>query len=256
MVEMMIKTVEARCSERVEEARLIASQFGGDCVTGPLQNGEYRIVLFSDREELWDYTTRKHGFPLSFQSIDRRIGAGNLSKKQPIAKAVGAQANHIVDATAGLGHDACLLACMGWQVDAIERDPFVACLLNLAVADANRVEDLAKTLQAKLRVQCGQAEDFLAQQTQLDVVYLDPMFEMERGSALPRKPAQVLQALVGQQSVEGVTLLQVAKARARRVVVKRPRKGPPLGDAPNLSFKGRQVRYDVYLSSGDAPRTP
>lgn len=248
---MVTKTVESRCVERLEEAQQLASRFSGHCVSGPLQRDEYRIVLFADRAELWDWTSRKHGFPLSFRSIDRRTGAGNLSRKQPIARAIGARASHIIDATAGLGHDACLLACMGWCVDAIERDPFVGCLLELAIQDALPVDDLSDILQHNLHVHIGDACSYITEQQQLDVVYLDPMFEMTRGTALPRKPAQILQSLVDHNDGDGLSLFEVARARARRVVVKRPRKGPPLGPAPHLQFEGRQVRYDVYLANGE-----
>ena len=68
--------------------------------------------FLEDREELWDAQCRRHGMPLGFRDIDRRTGTGNLSHKQPIARAVGSGARMVADLTAGFGHDACLLACL------------------------------------------------------------------------------------------------------------------------------------------------
>ncbi|HCX87527.1 MAG TPA: hypothetical protein DG761_05845, partial [Gammaproteobacteria bacterium] len=46
-------------------------------------------------------------------------------------------------------------------------------------------------------------------------------------------------------------LLRVARQHAgRRVIVKRPRTAPPLDGEPDISHKGRSVRYDVYLTGG------
>jgi 16S rRNA (guanine1516-N2)-methyltransferase len=252
---MVIKTIEARCEGRQEEAHALASDFGGCCASGPIHELEYRIVLFEDREELWDHTSRRRGFSLSFRSLDRRVGSGNLSRRQPLGRAIGQRATHVVDATAGLGHDACLLACMGWKVVAIEQDPFIATLLKLSVTDAHRAADLSATLSENLQVVCGDAAIELAKIPSPDVVYLDPMFEITRGSALPRKPAQLLQTLAPKpdcgSSHNTQTLFASATSAAHRVVVKRPRGGPPLKDDPALVFGGRLVRYDVYLSTPD-----
>src|SRR5690554_3490662 len=59
----------------------------------------------------------------------RQFGGGS---GQMIAKAVGIQAGvrpTILDATAGLGRDAFVLACLGCHVQMIERNPIVAALL-------------------------------------------------------------------------------------------------------------------------------
>ena len=69
------------------------------------------------------------GFSVDFTGIDLRTGTGNLSRKQPLPRAIGKETKTVVDATAGLGHDAVLLACMGYDVIAVERSPIVAALL-------------------------------------------------------------------------------------------------------------------------------
>ena len=239
------RTVEARDSGRVSDAKRIAQASMADLVSSQIGPDEYRIVLFADREELWDASSRRHGMPLSFRNIDLRTGAGNLSKKQPLAKAIGSSATTILDATAGLGHDAALFACMGWTTLAIERDPFIATLLAISREDARRNDDLWSRLELNLTTKCGDAIELIQDYTS-DVIYLDPMFSARRkSSALPKKPAQVLQAL----AVAGgdTKLLAAARQKAGRVVVKRPHDGPPIEPDPTLVFGGRLVRYDVYL---------
>ncbi|MCW5196798.1 class I SAM-dependent methyltransferase, partial [Buchnera aphidicola (Pemphigus obesinymphae)] len=57
-------------------------------------------------------------------------------KKEAIRKAVGIKKNYypnVLDATAGLGKDAFILAALGCQVCMIERNPIVAALLNDAL---------------------------------------------------------------------------------------------------------------------------
>ncbi|MDG1838312.1 MAG: class I SAM-dependent methyltransferase [Phycisphaerales bacterium] len=239
------RTVEARDHGRVADATKLAHASGADLVSGQIEQDEYRIVLFDDREELWDTNSRRHGMPLSFRNIDLRTGAGNLSKKQPLAKAIGSAATTILDATAGLGHDAALLACMGWTTLAIERDPFIATLLAISRDDARRCDDLWSRLETNLTIKCGDAIELIQNYTP-DVIYLDPMFSARRkSSALPKKPAQVLQALAAAGGE--AKLLAAARRSVSRVVVKRPQDGPPIEADPTLVFNGRLVRYDVYL---------
>jgi 16S rRNA (guanine1516-N2)-methyltransferase len=244
---MAVRSIESRCPDRLVEAAELAVSSGATHTSDPIGADEYRIILFEDREELWDVHSRRHGLPLSFRGLDRRIGGGNLSRRQPLGRAIGSKAVSVVDATAGLGHDASLLACMGWRVTAIERDPFLAVALDLSLRDADRCGDLHAMLEGRLDFRHGDAIEMLPS-LEADVVYLDPMYTGRRmRSALPRKPAQVLQALA--QVGDDAVLLAAARARADRVVVKRPMDGPSITE-PDLVFKGRLVRYDVYLGSG------
>lgn len=245
---MSIRSVESRCPLRVDEAKQIAEHVGASHTSSPILSDEYRIVLFDDREELWDTRTRKHGMPLSFRTVDRRVGAGNLSRKQPLGRAIGNKARVVVDATAGLGHDASRLACMGWSVIGIERDPFLFAVLKLSLEDASRCGDLHTLLAGRLSFLQGDSKAVL-KTLRPDVVYLDPMFTTrKKRSALPKKPAQVLQAIA--LPSDDQDLLRVARFVSPRVVVKRPVDGPPIAE-PHLVFKGRMVRYDVYLNTNE-----
>ena len=81
-----------------------------------------------------------------------------------------------------------------------------------------------------------------------DVIYLDPMYPTRTKSALGKKELRILRQIVG-EDLDAGELLQVALKTARkRVVVKRPRLAPPIpGPEPNLVFKGKTSRFDVYL---------
>ena len=81
-----------------------------------------------------------------------------------------------------------------------------------------------------------------------DVVLLDPMFPPRKKSALVKKKLQLLQ-LVEQPCPDEAALLEAALVLApRKIVIKRPRNGPPLaGVAPTYSLAGRAVRFDCLV---------
>ena len=75
-------------------------------------------------------------FVIDFTTMDIRTGAGNLSRKQPLARAVGRQSERVLDLTSGFGSDTTLLAGMGFQVECRERHPIVYALLQDALQRA------------------------------------------------------------------------------------------------------------------------
>lgn len=195
-------------------------------------------------------------FHVEVGKIDVRSGGGR-SRRQPLARAVGvgksSQAHPtVLDATAGWGQDAWLLAMLGCQVLAVERNAVVAVML---VDGLRRMRTQAPEGAERLMVTRGEARalDLLPWRFQHflrpDVVYLDPMFHYgARGRhGKERRPLVLLRQLVGDDAdAEG--LLDWALSRAqRRVVVKRPRHGPFLaGRKPAASHLGKSLRWDVY----------
>jgi 16S rRNA (guanine1516-N2)-methyltransferase len=179
------------------------------------------------------------------------------SRRQPIALAVGLK-NHIptiVDATAGLGRDAMLLASLNCTVIAMERSVILVAMLHDALkraADRNAKDAIRKR---RITVVVGDAIDLLTGMSDReapDVVYLDPMYPPRGGSALPKKEMRILRRLVGNDT-DAATLLEVARRVARkRVVVKRTPRDRPLAPSPTMSYSGKLVRYDVYLRQAGA----
>ncbi len=168
---------------------------------------------------------------------------------QLLAKACGLKKKHrslsILDATAGLGRDAWILAQLGAHVTLLERSPIIVALL----ADGlSRLPSTSK-LADHFTLIHAQAQAWLANHScdQFDVIYLDPMHPPRQKSALVKKEMRMLRALVG-DDLDAASLLTQAIHKAARIVVKLPRHAQPLiaSPTPSLQFTGRSIRYDVY----------
>ena len=243
--------IEIRDPHRRTEGERFAESTNTPIVaSGRVPEGRLRLVFLSEAVELWDHDCVRRGTRIDFTQIDTRIASGNISKNQPLAKAVGRDATHIVDSTAGFGHDAFLLACMGYTVTAFERNPFIHLMLNDALTRAQEHPETRSIIGDRLRIEHGDSRSILDQlEPAPDTIYLDPMFESGRSrSALPKKPAQILRNIVG-EDVDSIDLFETARRSATRVVVKRTDGDPPLVDAPTHSIKGKIVRYDVYINT-------
>lgn len=176
--------------------------------------------------------------------------AGRLSRRDPLARAIGAKNRSVIDATAGLGRDSFLLASLGYRVTAVERSRVVAALLEDGLARALADPLVASRLDDRLRIVVGDAREVLLRLPQPDVVYLDPMFPPKRKkSAAVRKDMRFLRMLVGEDE-DAPALLDAARRCAKdRVVLKRADDAPVL-ERPTMSYAGKLVRYDVYLRHG------
>ncbi len=155
----------------------------------------------------------------------RQFGGGS---GQMIAKAVGIQPGirpRVLDATAGLGRDAFVLATLGCEVSLIERQPLIAALL-----EGNAIE-----LMQQWRGEPPQ------------VIYLDPMFPHRDKSALVKKEMRLFRPFVGDDLDAPALLSAALELASHRVVVKRPRKAPAIdGSKPGYSLEGKSSRYDIY----------
>jgi len=171
---------------------------------------------------------------------------------QLIAKAVGLQKTRqtlqIVDATAGLGQDAFVLASLGCRVTLLERSPVVHAILADGLARAAMSGQCADII-GRMHLEAGDSLDWFGacEPGSVDIVYLEPMFPHREKSALVKKEMQVFRQVVGDDD-DSDTLLEAALAIARyRVVVKRPRKADPLSGPPvTTRIEGKSSRYDVY----------
>ena len=178
----------------------------------------------------------------------RQFGGGS---GQMIAKAVGVQPGirpSILDATAGLGRDAFVLAGLGCDVTLVERNPLIAALLEDGLLRA-RGDAVVGSIVARMRLVCGHAIELMGSwgSEAPQVVYLDPMFPHRDKSALVKKEMRLFRPLVGDDD-DAPALLNAALALAsHRVVVKRPRKAPAVGGmAPGYVLVGNSSRFDIY----------
>jgi 16S rRNA (guanine1516-N2)-methyltransferase len=197
-----------------------------------------------------------HAIACELTGIDTTSGPGR-SLGQPLIKAVGIKRRdpyrpRVLDATAGLGEDAWVLASVGCEILAYERNPVTHALLadGLMRAGTARPE-----VAQRMRVLAGEGIEALRALADTDaadrpdVVYLDPMFPLGRKTT-ERKAMRVLRLLSGDDADADQLLAVALLAANRRVVVKRPLRSAALqGPEPTVIHKGKSLRFDVYAVS-------
>ncbi|EST16070.1 SAM-dependent methyltransferase family protein [Pseudomonas putida S610] len=242
--------VEAMSEEYADQAQAWAQRLGL-----PLQDddAQFAVQLGAEGLQVQQLGPQAPG-PVRVDFVEgqaahrRQFGGGN---GQMIAKAVGiAQGVRpvVLDATAGLGKDAFVLASLGCHMTLIERQPLVAALLEDGLARA-RADEQVGPIVARMRLLTGNAIECMRnwEGEPPQVIYLDPMFPHRDKSALVKKEMRVFRPLVG-DDLDAPALLEAALALAtHRVVVKRPRKAPIIdGPKPSHGLEGKSSRYDIY----------
>ncbi|WFF42319.1 rRNA methyltransferase [Salinicola endophyticus] len=182
----------------------------------------------------------------------RRFGGG---RGQLVAKACGfgkGVVPQVVDATAGLGRDAFVLASLGAEVLMVERVAAIHALLDDALARLAAAEALGE-IAARLSLRHADGTKALADAIAdwphaPQVIHLDPMFPHREKSALVKKEMRLFRELAGADDDAPQLLAAALDLATHRVVVKRPRKAPPIaGPAPQHVIEGKTSRYDLYV---------
>lgn len=191
----------------------------------------------------------------SFDDMKRRLLHGKLNGELLVraARLKGIEEPTLVDATAGLGQDSLLLAAAGFSVTLIECNPVIAAMLVDAIERARRDPELADAA-GRMRVIEGNSLKVLRDLSMPpDVVYLDPMFPGRSKSAAVKKKFQLLHRLE-MPCEDEMTLLEAARAaHPRKIVIKRPVKGPHLaGVKPDYTLRGKAVRYDCIVMARES----
>jgi 16S rRNA (guanine1516-N2)-methyltransferase len=158
----------------------------------------------------------------------------------------------VLDATAGLGRDAFVLADLGCRVRMCEREPLLAVMLRWALARAaGGADPWVASVASRIELRPGDARELSrADIAEADVIYLDPMFPQRAKHAAIKKEMALLQRIFsrGCREDDSSQLLTWALDQpVTRVAVKRPLRAPWLGDRrPTHALRGRAVRYDIY----------
>ena len=185
-----------------------------------------------------------------FARLSLRMKPGKLQHELLVraSKIKGAHNPTAFDATAGLGEDSFLLAAAGFTVQLHENDPVIAALLRDALTRA-AADPAMGSIAARMELIEGDSVSALAASpTSFDVVYLDPMFPERSKSAAVKKKFQLLHHLERPCANEEELLRAAIAAAPRKVVIKRPVKGPWLaGIKPSYAIAGKAVRYDVIV---------
>jgi 16S rRNA (guanine1516-N2)-methyltransferase len=172
---------------------------------------------------------------------------------EAVSKAVGIKKGHrpnIVDATAGWGRDAFVLATLGCRVHMIEKSEVIAKLLEDGLRRAEQDEKIGTMVKNNLSLTCGDSQlELLHTPFEPEVIYLDPMFPQKEKSALVKKEMRMLQEVVGQEEDADALLKLALSIATNRVVVKRPDYAGFLAEIkPNTSIKTKKHRFDIYLT--------
>ena len=221
--------------------------------TGERAEGEKNLELRRDAEGL---ALVGDGMVLraDFVRLLPRLRPDRLGRELLVraARVRGVEAPSAVDATAGLGEDALLLAAAGFVVTMFEKDPVIAALLRDALERAARVPELAPVADRMTLVEGDSVAGLRCLGFSPDVVFLDPMFPERTKSAAVKKKFQLLHHLERPCDNEEELVEAALAARPRKVVIKRPPKGPLLAGArPSYQVSGKAVRYDVLVPPRD-----
>ena len=248
----------ASAREAAELAAELALPLAADLAIPPT----HLLVLTAQRLELRELGANAPGpvsidFTAGTTAHRRQFGGG---RRQPLGRAVGLKGGAmptVIDATAGLGQDAFVLASLGCRVRLVERSLIIAALLRDGLRRAAGDPEIGPWVRERLSLCQADGREYLqglSESQRPEVVYLDPMYPHRRKTALAGKEMRLLRQLVG-NDYDAPELLAAALACARRrVVVKRPRWAPTLpGPSPDAQIIAPNTRFDLYLIP---PTTP
>ena len=226
-------------------AESFARKTGAPIVHKP---GEYLTIHFDSKG------VSLSGFGLTYQgdfaeTMMHRVTNGRLQHEM-LVKAASSEkeGRKAIDATAGMGEDAFLLAAQGYEVTLYEQNPVVAALLKDAIRRAKK-NQILKDIAGRMKVvEADSVESMSKLLDPVDVIYLDPMFPARQKSSLINKKLQLIQKLEPPCSEETDLFDAALKVCPSRIIVKRPLKSECLaGREPSYTLKGKAIRYDCYV---------
>ena len=185
-------------------------------------------------------------------AVGHRFRSGE-GRGQALAKAAGLTGGvtpDIVDATAGLGRDAFLLAALGAKVTLIERSQKMHDLLAEGLARAASEGGLYAETVARMTLLQGDS-CLLLPELKPQVVLVDPMHPARGNSALVKKEMRQIREIVGSDP-DSEKLMQVALEYAQnRVILKWPLRAEPMVGLrkPSHQILGKSTRYDVFVKA-------
>ncbi len=226
-------------------AESFARKTGAPIVDKP---GEYLTIHFDSKG------VSLSGFGLTYQgdfaeTMMHRVTNGRLQHEM-LVKAASSEkeGRKAIDATAGMGEDAFLLAAQGYEVTLYEQNPVVAALLKDAIRRAKK-NQILKDIAGRMKVVEADSVECMSKLLDpVDVIYLDPMFPARQKSSLINKKLQLIQKLEPPCSEETDLFDAALKVGPSRIIVKRPLKSEYLaGREPSYTLKGKAIRYDCYV---------
>ena len=234
-----------------------------------------QLILLLDEKNKLSWLSDGLSVAPEWDKLQRRVVSAGRKSELLLQAVKITSDSHVIDATAGFGHDSLILASTGAQVIMLEQQPLMALLL---LVEQQRMSGLAnwQKLMSRLHIINTDALGYFAtlaadaindtkeiDKKLIDVVYLDPMFpedsyqDSKTGKgAKVGKHMQALHQLASPPTLEQEEqLLQSAQAVIRqnaqtsgRVVVKRPQFAPLLAhQQASESWHNEAVRFDGYF---------
>lgn len=249
--DIVVCTEASVCSAAADLAQTLGLPLVREPATGQLRY----LNLTTERLELWEHESGAYqciyvDFLAGRTAYRRRFGGG---RNQPLARALGLKGGAnptVIDATAGLGRDAFVLACLGCTVAMVERSPVVAALLRDGLLRAGQDLEIGPMVRERLRLVLNDSRSYLRglpEDQKPEIVYLDPMYPHRRKSALVKKEMRILRSIIGDDEDVPELLAAALVAAKQRVVVKRPRSAPILsGPEPTFQILAPNTRFDIY----------
>ena len=139
--------------------------------------GKELTVLFDSKGvSLTGYGLTYQG---DFENMLHRVTNGRLQHEMLVRAAKSEkEGRRAIDATAGMGEDAFLLAAQGYEVTLYEQNPVVAILLKDALRRAKK-HPVLKDIAARMKLVEGDSVECMSKLLDpVDAIYLDPMFPM------------------------------------------------------------------------------
>ena len=182
----------------------------------------------------------------SFRSGSFTNRIKNFQRESHLKKAIGyggESSKKILDCTAGLGHDAFILALLKQNVTVVEKNKGLCILFELAL------ENLPQTpyfQEAKERIAIinDDSASFVDKLFDYDVIYIDPMFE-DRGNA----GRSGMMSLISDYLDDFTDVSDVLiRSKFNRLVIKRQKQFKQSGNiAPSFILHGKSINFHVFI---------
>ena len=224
-----------------DAAQSLASSLGAPLLDEP--GDGLALRLDGGGLSLVGYGLEYHG---DFEQMIRRIEKGRLYHEMLVHVAKpGTDRAFAIDAAAGMGEDALLLAACGYEVTMYEKNVVIAALLRDAMRRAEKNAFLCDIIGRMRLIEGDSVELMQTTDEKVDLVYLDPMFPKRKKSGLINKKLQLIQKLEQPCGDEKAMLDSAMAKHPKKIVIKRPLKGEYFaGVKPSYTVKGKAIRYD------------
>ena len=182
----------------------------------------------------------------SFRSGSFTNRIKNFQRESHLKKAIGyggESSKKILDCTAGLGHDAFILALLKQNVTVFEKNKGLCILFELAL------ENLPQTpyfQEAKERITIinDDSASFVDKLFDYDVIYIDPMFE-DRGNA----GRSGMMSLISDYLDDFTDVSDVLiRSKFNRLVIKRQKQfKQSVNISPSFILHGKSINFHVFI---------